>query len=199
MTESRVQANVSTLLQEQFLNNQDVMSAAMQSLGIQGVQSLSDTIANQISTVVTSSFLSALRQQIALSQVITVKSSTTTSVNNVTQSSILNIVQQTVSKNKVSTSAYAESVFNDISNLVNQQNTLDEVGNVVFKATTTFTKAIDSSVGMVMMAVLVLLGVVVAAIVGFIIYRRVQRAIDLAKNLERSTTLPTETSPFQQF
>ena len=189
MTQASVQANVSTILQQQFLNNQDVMSGAMQTLGIQGVKELSDHISSNIATVVNTSFLQAVHQSISQSQIITIKSATTTRLSHVTQSSILNITQQLVTQNHVATSTYAESVYAQIAAITNQQNTLDELGNVVFSSTTTFTAAIDSAVGMVMMAVLALLGVVVVAIIGFILYKRFKRGVELVGTLNRSKEL----------
>jgi hypothetical protein len=200
MTVTNVQANVSKLLQQQFLNNQDVLSATAQKLGIEGVENVSNTIASQISTVVNNTFLFNLQQLINQSQVITLKSATSTNLNNITQSSVLNVVQQAVTENHVSTSAYAESVFEDIALVINQQNTLNEVGEVVFKSTTTFTQAMDSAVGLVMLATLILLGVVVAGVAGFILYRRIKRGVELKQKLQRATELHDATDPaFQDF
>jgi hypothetical protein len=181
--------NMTNLFQQQFLNNQDVLSAAAQSLGIQGVNKISEHISNSIISNISTSFLDALSVSISNSQVIELTSDTSTQFRNITQNSILNIVEQEVNKNSIATMAMKKELFDNISQIVNNENTLNEVGEVIFKSTVTFAKAIDSSVGKIMFAVLVLLGVITLTIIGYILYRKFKGDVSKAVNIARKRKL----------
>jgi hypothetical protein len=200
MTQTNVKTNISTILQQTFLNNQDVLSGAAQTLGAQGVNTLSTNISNTISSVVTNEFLADLRTSISTSQVIQLTNTTSTTLNKITQSSILNVTSKFVTDRSVATNSYSNEVFDQISLIANQQNTLNEVGEVVFKSTVTFTKAIDSSIGKIMIAVLIILGLVVFSIICYIIYKSFIKTIVAGIEVNKHDELSRhKLSAFEQF
>jgi hypothetical protein len=180
--------NLSSLVNEQLLNNQDVLSGVASAFGAKGVSDLTEQIVNQISTTVTQNFLTNTVNKMASSQVIILDSGTSTQFNNMTQYSSYNVALSEVTTNNIVTNAISDSVFATVAEIANQQNTLNDVGEVLFQSSVDFVTAINNVVGQVMIAVLVVLGCVVAFIIGYAIYKVVKKtavsAATLAKKIE---------------
>ncbi len=177
MTNTNIQSNLTTLIQQQFLNNQDVLAAAAQVFASKDVSDLTDTVTNNLMAVVNTQFLEDLQKDIQTSQIIQLTSDTQVSLSHVSQSSISVVAQKFVDDNNVAVMAFGEEIFSAMANIVTQQNTLNSVGQAIFQSTLTFTSAINSSVGLVMFAMIIVLGVTVLAILGFLIYTRIQGGI----------------------
>lgn len=192
-------ANMTSLVQEQLLNNQDVLSGVAQALGAQGVNKLTETIVNQINSTVTDRFLDEVVLEMKAKQDITIDGSSTT-VTNISQYSAFNIALKQVTENDIATKSISDAVFSTVAEVANQQNTLNDIGEVVFEATVDFTKAIDNTVGQIMISVLVVLGVTVSAIIGYAIYKAVKKGVTEAEALHRKASLQNVTkSTFTQF
>jgi hypothetical protein len=85
----------------------------------------------------------------------------------------------------VATQAFSSAVFTTIEDVANQQNTLNDVGTLVFEATVGFTAAINNVVGQVMIATLALLGVIVLFIIGYGGYKFIKKSTFAAERLEK--------------
>ena len=200
MNNYNVNLNLTSMLQSQFLSNKDVLSAAVSEFGIADVNDLSKDISSSITQLIDNEFLSELQSTIANSQVIKLTNTTSSTFNNVTQSSIQHITEKFVTDKNIATSAIADSTFQNISNTVNDSNTLDSLGNVVFKSTITFVSAINSSVGMIMIAILIVLGLIVGSIISYILYQSFKNVVhDTAIVANQSRLNITKLSTFEQF
>jgi hypothetical protein len=177
MTQTNIKSNISSLVKQQLLNNQDVLSGAAQTLGIQDLESLSEVISSNISTVVNQQFIQDLQQIIKQSQIIEILSETSIKLSNVSQTSVATVTQKFVSDQRVALNAFSQETFDSISKIAQSQNTLNDIGNVVIDSSISFVKAIDSAVGKVTLALVILLGVVVLAIIGYLIYTNVNRLV----------------------
>lgn len=176
MNRTNIQANISNLLQQQFLNNQDILSGAAQTLGNSNLLSLSDQIASNLMTVVNDDFIQDLQATLESSQVIELISDTTVKLSNVSQSSITTVTQSFVDDNNVATNTFSQEIFDAISQISNQQTTLDSVGKAIFQSSVTFVSAISSSVGIVMFATIGVLLFVVVVIISYLVYRKIQES-----------------------
>ena len=194
------QTNLTSLIQEQLLNNQDVLSGAAQALGAQGVNQITEQVSNQITSNVNQEFLDNVVNRISQSQVIRINSNTSTTFNNVTQLSAFNIALEEVTTNNIVLRSINLEVFDTIAEIANEQNTLNDVGEVVFQATIDFSSAINNVVGQVMIAVLIGLGVVVAFIVGYALYRFIKRTSVKQEKLQKQVQMSRANLPaLQQF
>jgi hypothetical protein len=178
MTKVNIQSNLTTLLQQQLLSNQDLLSSAATTLGIQNVQTLSEFISSNISTVVNDQFITDLRQTLKQSQIVELISDSSVSLSNISQSSVITVTTKFVSDAHVATMAFAQETFDSIAQLAQSQNTLNDVGNVVIDSSVGFLKAMDTAVGEITLAIVVLLGVVVLGVVGFLAYQNIKRVVD---------------------
>src|SRR6185436_8374716 len=120
-----------------------------QALRSNEMQTITTKVSQNLTAVMNSEFLQDLRANLEASQVIELVSDTSVTLTNLSQNSILTIAQQFVTDNEVATNAFGEETFNVISNIANQQNTLDSLGKAVFQSTLPFADAISSSVGIV--------------------------------------------------
>lgn len=181
MTSTNISSNLSSSIQQMLLSNQDVMSATCKTLGIQDVSQVSTYITSNIMVVVNSQFLSRLQSTLQQSQVIEVYSQSSVSLNNISQTSAATVTQEFVTSAQVATNALSQITIDQISAQVQQQNTLNELGNVIVNSTTTFLSAMDNAVGQIMFACIAILGFVVLAIIIYFIYTKVKSWMDSKK------------------
>ncbi len=174
MTQANIQNNISTLVQQQLLNNQDVLAGVAQTLGSNEMTTLTDKISQNIVSVTNSEFLQDLRTTLEASQIIELVTSDSVTLANISQASAITVTQSFVDANNVAINAFGEETFTAIANIVNQQTTINDVGEAVFKATLSFANAVDSSVGIVMLAMIALLGVTLLGILGYAAYREIR-------------------------
>lgn len=177
MTSTNIQSNLNSSLQQMLLSNQDILAATATTLGIKDVASISSFISSNMMVVMNSQFLSRLQETLKQSQVIEVISQTSVKLNNISQTSTMTVTQQFVSSTQVTLNALSEVTINQISAQIQQQNTLNEIGNVVVNTTTTFLGAMNNAVGQIMLACIVMLGAVVLGIMIYFIYTNIQNQI----------------------
>lgn len=178
MNSTNISSNLSSAVQQMLLSNQDVMAATCKTIGIQDVSQVATYITSNIMVVVNSDFISRLQQELQQSQVIELYSQTSVSLNNISQSSASTVTQQFVTSAEVATNALSSATISAISAQVQQQNTLNELGDAIVDSTTSFLSAMDNAVGQIMLACIALLGVVVIAIIIYFIYSKIKSAID---------------------
>jgi len=192
--------NLTNLIQEQLVNNQDVLSGVAQAFGAQGVNNLTEKIVSQISSNVTENFLTTTLTRMSQSQVIQVNAGGTVSLNNISQYSAFNIAFEAVTENDIINKSISDAVFSTVAEVANEQNTLNDVGEVIFQSSIDFTKAINNSVGKVMIAILVSLGVVVVAIILYALYKFFKKTTVTATNLAKKIeTQRSHLAAFDQF
>jgi hypothetical protein len=185
ITTEGIQLNLSSLLQESLLNNQDVLSQVADALKNNNLQSISDTISSRVVSTLSASFFNQLISRIQNGQSLIVKGSSI-KFNQLSQEATFTIVSNYVDKENIATLAYAESTYQVLADEINQQNTLNSVGDVIFDSSVSFVTAIDSSVGLVMFAILVVLGVVFASIVIYSIYSFFKNTIQTSSSVAKS-------------
>jgi hypothetical protein len=195
-----ITTNVSNLIKQQLTQNQDVLTATVKELGVKGVDNISQNISNKISKVLTKTFLNKIASSLQSIQSVTLTSSTSVTSNNLTQNSIEKFIITQVSQMNIAEQALTKSTFENIEASINNQNTLNEIGDLVFKSSVSFAQAIDTSIGKVMISVLILLGTAFLCIVGYIIYKKFQRGINVSlKNQEEQKLNRSKLSAWAEF
>jgi hypothetical protein len=171
ITASAITSNLENILRQQLEANRDVLSATLQDLGVDSVESVVQNVATSISQNITSEFLSSLKQVVNSFQTIQIVSNTSIRANGFTQGSIITGVQSFVSSQSVALKSIGEARFQAIADIIARQNTLNDIGQVIFASTVTFARALDSSVGLIMFAVLGILGIIAIIVIVYLVYR----------------------------
>ena len=174
-------ANVRGLVSQQLTQNQDILASAMKTLVTNNANSVIDTISTSISSKITTNTINNWIQNAFKFQNITLKASGTVVTNNISQANIYNSVVESVSKTDISSKVLDELNFQLFETIINSQQTLNSVGETVFKSVTGFLGLIDGIVGRVLVATAAILGLVVFVIVFFIIYKIVKSRKNSAK------------------
>jgi hypothetical protein len=168
-------SNLTSQVKQQLVNNQDVLAGVAKAFANSNVTSVTETIVNRISSVVNQSFLDDLASRMQ----------SKFSGSSITQANAFQVAVNYVDEKQVATQAFSSAVFTTIEDVANQQNTLNDVGTLVFEATVGFTAAINNVVGQVMIATLALLGVIVLFIIGYGGYKFIKKSTFAAERLEK--------------
>lgn len=197
---TQFQSNLSGLLKQQLINNQDVLAGVARAFSNNNVSTITQDIVNRISSNVTSDFLNNFVNLLQSTQIITLESTTNFSVTNIAQINAFQLAVKYVAENKVVENSISDSVFDLIAQVANEQNTLNDVGTLVFQATVGFEQAISNVVGQIMIATLVLLGVIVLGILAYAGYRFIKKTVVASKNLEQEQELTRiQQTAFERF
>lgn len=183
------QANLSSLVQQQLLNNQDVLAGVAKAFGNNDVSTLTEDITNRISSQVNENFLQEFVNQLKSTQIININSTGSFSGNGIAQINIFQLATQYVQDQSVITNSLPSEMFTMIEQVANEQNTLNDVGTLTFEATVGFTAALSNVVGQVMIATLALLGVVVVAIVAYAGYKFIRKTSQAAAQVASEVEL----------
>lgn len=178
-----IQSNIST----QLLNNQDVLAGVASALGNSDLNTISSTLRDQVVEQMKSDFYTGLSNQLNASQSIIVNSEIGISVNNVVQSSMFAIVNSWVTSQDVASKAFTKEFVDAVSSVAENQNTLGNVGELLVQSSSIMAKTLDSIVGKILIAVLILLLVIVVAIVSFALYRIIKNTSKAISWIERPT------------
>ena len=192
--------NLSSLLKQQLVNNQDILAGVAKAFGNSNVSNITENLTNLISSKADTNFINSVFRQITSTQNITLQSNGSTTVNNISQINTFNIALQLVSQANIAENSISNDVFQTVAEVANQQNTLNDVGTLVFESTVTFVGAIDSIVGKVMLAALITLGVIVLVIIAYALYRFIKKSVVATQKVAREIELTRmQQSALQQF
>lgn len=171
--------SLENLLTQQLVSNQDVLAGVAAAFGgPANVVNITQNIRAAITQQVNTSFLEQVKTRMQSQQTITLATNGgSVSGNNISQSTTFNVALQAVTENDIIRKSGLESKFDVIEQVINQQTTINAVGEALFTSTITFAKTLDSIVGKVMIAVIVALGLVVVFLLGLAIYRGVKSLI----------------------
>lgn len=184
---SAVENNLSVLIKQQLLSNQDVLSGVASTFSNPNVTSLTQDLTSRMMTVTSQSFLDEVAAKLQTSQVIQVSSSSSVTANNLTQFSAFTIISEEVNNADIATKAIGEANFDLIAASVLENSSLDSLGQVLFKATTTFASTFDSILGKVLLAVMIGLVSMIAFILGYIIWKAASKVkqVVVKRNVKR--------------
>ena len=149
--------NIRAILKQQLLSNKDVLAGVVNALNNTNIDSITDTISNDIETRITNNYLKNLSTSIQSGQSINVVSGST-SVSSVSQYNMFQSIVKSVNNDNIASDVLNNSLLTAIEKSVNQENTLNDFGEVIFNVVNTPLGAINKTVEYVMISVLSFLG-----------------------------------------
>lgn len=179
-----LRANMTGLITQQLTQNQDVLAGVAQAFGNPDVATISESLTNLITSNNFTDILQNTMNQLSESQTLSVDGENS-SVRNITQMSVFTAVVHAMNSANIVTQNVDSTILDTIEQVVQQQNTLNDFGEVIFESSVTLTQAIDNIVGRIMIATLVALGLVVMSIIGYLFYQAINRGITDAEELNR--------------
>lgn len=162
--------NIRAILKQQLLSNKDVLAGVVNALNNTNIDSITDTISNDIETRVTSNYLQNLATAIQSQQSINVVSSST-SVANVSQYNMFQSIVSNVNNANIASDVINNSLLTAIEKSVNQENTLNDFGEVIFNVVNAPLGAINKTVQYVMISVLSFLGLLTLILIIYLIVK----------------------------
>jgi hypothetical protein len=142
---SIISSNLDSLIQQMFVNNQDVFQAVIDTLGGGKVNTLSQTVTSEIMSNVTQDFLNNTLARVQASQVMSFDIQGSISISNMSQKSTYNIILQEVSESDIVSRALQELQVDTMLKYLNEQTTLNSVGKFIYTSTLRPLQFIDTS------------------------------------------------------
>lgn len=174
--------NIRAILKQQLLSNKDVLAGVVNELNNTNIDSITDTISNNIETRVTSNYLNNLATSIQANQSINVVSSST-SVANVSQYNMFQAIVEDVNKTNIASDVINNSLLTAIEKSINEQSTLNDVGEVIFNVVNKPLGAIDKTVQYIMISILSFLGLLTIVLVIYLVIKfRRKKSVGLSMN-----------------
>jgi len=161
-------------LTQKLVNNQGMLGGLMTMFGASTTANTILKTANLISAKLDTNIIQKISQQISTQQTIKISAGDTV-VQGTSQENTVTSVESYLAKNKVLNTILSEAQWKQLAQVVNNQNTLDELGNAVVKATAYLRKLVTGVVGRVVIFVYILVGVVFLAVVLYVSVKLIRR------------------------
>lgn len=175
-------ANIQTLVKQQLTNNQDVLSSLADSLVNPSVSSVVDKISTHIANNFVNQYESKIQSGILSSQNVVIQNA---SVQGITQTSAYTAILQQLENDQFSASIINNVLLDDIQTIINQQTTLDSLGQLLVVPTVTLISTLSTVIGRVLIGCLVVLGVMMFSVLAYLAYRAIVSISKLAQPSEK--------------
>jgi hypothetical protein len=184
---------------QNLTNNQDGLSPIATMLGTTSTQDVVTNLTNRISSKITDTVIANVSQQISASQTLNIMAGST-NINGVQQQSAYSSITTYLQKTNIFNTIFSEEQWTVLQTLLNDQNTLGDLGNVVVKGATYIEKMLTNSVGKVVLFVLIMVGVVIAGVVLYVISQLIRNAVQKQKEKDLHMEHVAEEQPvFETF
>jgi len=157
-----------TSVTQQLTNNQDMLSGLADILGGGSTQNIIMNVTNRISSRVTENVVNNIKQQISTQQTMNITMSNG-SVKGISQNSAIHSVTTFFEKTGIFNTILSDEQWKTLESLVNNQNTIGELGGLGVGTVSTFSKMMKSIVGKVLLFVIVMVCVLFVLIVIYVI------------------------------
>lgn len=185
---------------QKLTNNQDLLSPLANLLGASSTQSIITNIVNRISAKITDNVISNVRSQISSTQTIELKFQGGGSVQGLTEQSAFHSVESYLQKTNIFNTIFTDAQWTVLQNLINDQNTINELGSTVVKAVSYLERLLTNVVGKVVFFVIILVAVVVFGVILYVSVQLIRNSLkkNHQRELRRSALLKNE-SAFDRF
>lgn len=168
--------NLRSNLKQTFNQNRDILTAAVSTFqNNDDLDSLTDTISNNIENQVTENFLTQVSSTVSNHQTIQVVSTGSTDVSFLDQNAVFDIVLQQVNAAQIVTKAFSKSTLDQFASVVNDDSTLNELGEFVSKSFKSTSTAIDNIAGRIFIGAIIGLGAVLLVVLSVFAYMYYKR------------------------
>lgn len=188
-----------TSIAQKLTNNQDMLAPLAEMLGASTTNDVIVNLTNRISAKLTDNVISNIQQQISSNQVINI-SLGGGDVQGQTQDSAYHSILSYLGRTNIMNTILSDTQWRTLETLINDQNTINSLGNTVVKAVSYFSKMLNNVVGQVVFFVLVLVAVVFVGVVLYIITKLIRKAIKKEKDHQMAAAIKADhVSAFETF
>lgn len=188
-----------TSIAQKLTNNQDMLAPLAEMLGASTTNDVIINLTNRISAKLTDNVISNISQQISSNQVINIDI-TGSNITGQTQDSAYHSVLTYLGTTNIMNTILSDEQWKVLQTLINDQNTINSLGNTVVKAVSYFSKMLDNVVGQVVFFVLVLVAVVFVGIVLYVITKLIRKALKKEKDHQMAAAIKADhVSAFETF
>lgn len=171
--DQKLMANIT----QELNNHQDVLSSLAQMLGARSTKEVSANITNRISATLTQNVISNIQHQIDTFQPLYFNFGTSTQVSGITQQTAVTSVQTYLQKTQLLNGIFESDEIKQFDTLMNDQATIDTIGNAIGKGVDYISKLLKSIVGKVMIGILSLVGIVFLIVIGYVSGKAIENKI----------------------
>lgn len=164
--------NINSLVKQQLTNNQDILSSLADSLTNPSVSSIVDNVSNHIANNFVNTYQNKIQAGFFSNQNVVVQNA---SVQGITQTAAYTAVLKQLEDDQFSASIINSTLLDDIQTIVNQQTTLDQLGQLLITPTVTLISTINTVIGRVLIGCLVVLGVLMFVVIAYLVYRAIAK------------------------
>jgi len=171
--QNTLKSNIQMEVEEQLKQNTDVLSAAARVLGISGSKNdVVENISNKINSVMEDFDWNTLRNNLSNIQSFQFVGDDGGGdvVHGVSMDGALNVVVHQVTKEDIANQALSEATLKAVESIINSQTTLNNVGDLLFGSVVKFSTVIDTTIGRIMLATIIGLGLILLFIFGYMVY-----------------------------
>ena len=184
---------------QQLVNNQDMLAPLATMLGGGTTNDVIANINNRITALISTSVIQNITQQISNSQVITIEGASV-NVTGQTQQSAFNSVMTYLGQTNIFNNILQQSQWDILQALINEQSTIDSLGNTIVKTVGYLSQLLTNVVGRVVFFVLILVGVIFLALIIYIVTSLVQKSVQKQQAQDAVLKKSAETVPaFETF
>lgn len=184
-------------IDQSLTNNQDMLSPLATMLGASTYSDLVYNIASRMSAVMTENVISNISQTISSQQNMTFNQDSSVSIQGLTQQTAETAVQNYLQKTNIMNSVFTDAQWKTLQDLVNEQNSIGELGATITKAVGYLSKLLTNVVGKATLGVIVLLAVVFLGVVLYISTKLIQK--ELKKQHDKDTALKAQAETLSAF
>lgn len=163
---------------QNLTNNQDLLSPLATMLGASTTNSMITNLTNRIEALITTNVIADITQQISNNQVLNITGSGgSLNVNGSTQDSAFNSIMTYLGTNNIFNNVFQQAQWDVLQDLINEQSTIDTLGNLIPKSVGDLEKLVSNIVGQIVLAVLGMIFGVFLIEFFYMLDRVIQKAI----------------------
>jgi hypothetical protein len=181
---TQMSQKLTALIQQKLSNNQDALSPLAQMLGAKSSQEVVQNLTSRMSVLLSDTVIDKMNSKINQNQSTKFFQQGGDSTYGIHQKSVVKNITSFLSSNNITDKIFQQQEWEQLQTLMNQQNTIDEVGKTVSKIATEASKIIDNIVGKLMIFILVLTGLIVFSITFMLLIRYIKRKTEHGYALE---------------
>jgi hypothetical protein len=177
-------------------NNQDMLAPLAELLGASTSNDIIYNVTNRIMALITTDVISNIQSSIDAQQMVTLSGSSVQTIG-LTQSASSTAVQSYLQTTNLMNDVLSQEQWQELQSLINDQNTIDSLGNVVTKTAELLSKLLTNVVGKVVLFVIIMVGVIFLGVVIYTVTQAVRKA--LKKNHDKTIAANTAAQSLPAF
>jgi hypothetical protein len=173
---ANIQSQITSSLMQQLVSNGDSLSALAKTIGAGSQDDVETYLSDKITDTMTSKVLQAMILQVSGDQRMVFKTyaGASTNVTGNSQESMVNGMVQYLSSTNVASQVLTQDQWSTFEKLYQDNTTINELGDAVFGSVDVVANTIDTSLGQILIGIIILLGIIVLGVIIMVVVRKVQ-------------------------